>query len=147
VVGGTLNWNLIGTGVLIGLAIVVVDEFMRLRGWLRIPPLAVGFGIYLPMDVTATVALGAFIGWLYNRRARDERTKRLGVLVASGMIVGESLFGVVNAGLIVGFNHDAPLAVVSAAFNLAPGIGPLAFLLLVVLLYGWLVRRTPGTAA
>jgi putative OPT family oligopeptide transporter len=147
VVGGTLNWNLIGIGVLIGLGIVAVDEFMRMRGWLRIPPLAVGFGIYLPIELTLTVALGAFIGWFYNRRARDERAKRLGVLVASGMIVGESLFGVINAGVIVGFNRDAPLAVVPAGFSLAHTLGPLGFLLLVILLYGWLVRRTPGKAA
>jgi putative OPT family oligopeptide transporter len=141
VIGGKLDWNLIGVGVLIGIAIVVLDEIARMRGWLRIPPLAVGFGIYLPMDVTIPVALGAFIGWLYNRHAKDEHAARLGVLVASGMIVGESLFGVINAGLIVGFNRDAPLAVVPANFADASVIGPLGFVGLIVLLYGWLLRR------
>jgi hypothetical protein len=58
------------------------------------------------------------------------------------MIVGESLFGVLNAGLIVGFNRDAPLAVVGGDFALAPAIGALAFAGLVAVLYGWLLRRT-----
>ena len=107
---------------------MVLDESCAWRSWLRIPPLAVGFGIYLPMDATAPVVLGALIGWLYNRSAKDERAERLGVLVASGMIVGESLFGVINAGLIVGFNHDAPLAVVVRAFQPHAGIGSLALL-------------------
>ena len=40
------------------------------------------------------------------------------MLVASGMIVGESLFGVINAGLIVAANRDAPLAVVPADLRL-----------------------------
>ena len=83
---------------------------------LRIPPLAVGIGIYLPMSATFAVVVGAVVGHWYNQRAArmraPERAERLGVLVASGMIVGESLFGVLNAGLIVGFSNDAPLALV-----------------------------------
>jgi putative OPT family oligopeptide transporter len=141
VIGGKLSWNLIGIGVVIGIAIVMLDEMSRMRGWLRIPPLAVGFGIYLPMEATLPVALGAVIGWLYNRKARSEHAKRLGVLVASGLIVGESLFGVINAGLIVSFNHDAPLSVVPGGFGPATAIGPLGFAALIVLLYGWLLRR------
>jgi len=141
VIGSQLNWNLIGIGALIGVAIVVLDEIARLRGWLRIPPLAAGFGIYLPMSATLPVTIGAFVGWLYNRIARSPRAERLGVLVASGMIVGESLFGVLNAALIVGFNRDAPLAVVSADFTLAEPVALIGFVGLIVLLYGWLLQR------
>ena len=72
---------------------------------LRIPPLAVGLGIYLPMEATLPVVVGAVIGWIYNRTYAASAPSGLGVLVASGMIVGESLFGVINAGLIVGFNR------------------------------------------
>jgi uncharacterized oligopeptide transporter (OPT) family protein len=107
---------------------------------LRIPPLAVGLGIYLPMEATLPVVMGAVIGWIYNRSVRGERAERLGVLVASGLIVGESLFGVLNAGLIVGFNKDAPLAVVGSAFP-AEITGVLGFAGLIALLYSWLTRR------
>jgi len=145
VIGSQLNWNLIGIGALIGVAIVMLDEIARLRGWLRIPPLAAGFGIYLPMSATLPVTIGAFVGWLYNRTARSPRAERLGVLVASGMIVGESLFGVLNAALIVGFNRDAPLAVVSADFTLAEPVALIGFIGLIVALYGWLQRQARAT--
>jgi putative OPT family oligopeptide transporter len=141
VIGGHLNWNLIGAGALIGVAIVCLDEFLRLRGWLRLPPLAAGFGIYLPMAATLPVVVGAVLGWWYNRRTKTENARRLGVLTASGMIVGESLFGVINAGLIVGFNKDAPLALVPAGFAAAPYLGPLIFALAAAALYAWTLRR------
>jgi putative OPT family oligopeptide transporter len=141
VIGHHLDWNLIGSGALIGVAIVALDEICRWRKWLRFPPLAVGLGIYLPMSATLPVVVGALIGWLYNRAVRNARAERLGVLVASGMIVGESLFGVINAGIIVGANRDAPLAVVGSGFEYATMLGVLGLAGLTALLYGWLLRR------
>ena len=124
---------------------MLLDEILRIAKLLRIPPLAVGLGIYLPMEATLPVVVGAVIGWIYNRSMRGERAERLGVLVASGMIVGESLFGVINAGLIVGFNKDAPLAVVGTSFP-ADALGVLGFVGLIGLLYGWLIRRARKAA-
>ncbi|HVW73312.1 MAG TPA: OPT/YSL family transporter, partial [Rhizomicrobium sp.] len=140
VIGGKLNWSMIEVGAAVGAGIVLLDEILRLGRWLRLPPLAVGLGIYLPMEATLPVVVGAIIGWLYNRSARSERAERLGVLVASGMIVGESLFGVLNAGLIVAFNKDAPLAVVGPAFP-ATAVAAAGFAGLIALLYGWLLKR------
>jgi putative OPT family oligopeptide transporter len=141
VIGGQLNWNFISLGVAIGLGIVALDEICRARRWMRIPPLAVGFGIYLPMSVTILVVVGALIGWLYNRTVRTARAERLGVLIASGMIVGESIFGVINAGIIVAANRDAPLAVVPADYAFSMPVTLISFVGLTVLLYGWLLRR------
>ena len=147
VIGGNLDWHMIKIGVAIGVGIVALDEVCRWRGWLRIPPLAVGFGIYLPMSVTLPTTIGAFIGAWYDKKVKTERAQRLGTLVASGMIVGESLFGVLNAGLIVGFNRDAPLAVVSSNFAYADTIGAVAFVALVVFLYGWMLKKVRGLKA
>src|SRR3546814_12293089 len=74
------------------------------------------------MGTTMAVVVGAVIGWFYDRaverRAADpERAKRMGVLTATGMIVGESLFGVAYAGLVVGTGSDAPLALVGESFS------------------------------
>ena len=84
-----------------------------------LPPLAVGIGIYLPMSATFAVVVGAVIGHWYNlraaRAAQPARAERLGTLVASGLIVGESLFGVLNAGLIVLMLIPATRIVVSLA--------------------------------
>jgi putative OPT family oligopeptide transporter len=141
VIGRNLDWSLIGGGALIGAGIVALDELCRWRKWLRIPPLAVGLGIYLPMSATLPVAVGAVIGWLYNRAVHTGHAERLGVLVASGMIVGESLFGVINAGIIVGTGRDAPLSVVPAGYAFGLPLGAVGFAGLTALLYGWLLRR------
>ena len=145
VIGGNLDWKMIGVGALLGVAIIGVDEMLRATKRLRIPPLAVGIGIYLPMSATFGVVVGAVVGHWYERRAagvrNPERAQRLGVLVASGMIVGESLFGVLNAGLIVATSNDAPIALVPADFAPAPVIGTLTFIALVVVLYRWMLRR------
>jgi len=146
VIGRKLDWNMIGLGMLIGAIVVALDAFFASRKWMRLPPLAVGMGIYLPMSATLPVMIGALIGWWYNRRVAKgpdpERARHLGVLVASGMIVGESLFGVLLAALIVGLNSDAPLALAAADFQPANVVGALAYIALIVLLYGWMLRRT-----
>jgi putative OPT family oligopeptide transporter len=141
VIGGELNWTRIEQGALIGAGIVLLDEICRWRGWLRVPPLAAGFGIYLPMSVTLLVVVGTVLGWLYNRHVKSARAERLGVLVASGMIVGESLFGVLNAGLIVLFNRDAPLAVVGSGYSFGIPAATILLIGLTALLYGWLLKR------
>jgi putative OPT family oligopeptide transporter len=145
VVGGQLDWHMIGIGVLIGIGLIVIDAGLGAMKLLRIPPLAVGIGIYLPMSATFAVVVGAVVGHWYNQRAarsaNPARAERLGVLVASGLIVGESLFGVFNDALVYAFNKDAPLALVSATFAPANLLGVGAFIALIVLLYGWMLRR------
>ena len=154
VIEQNIPWSMIGIGAAIGVALVALDETMGKLKWLRLPPLAVGMGIYLPMAVTLPVVVGAVIGHVYdswaNRTKSPEHPKRLAVLVASGMIVGESLFGVLNAGLIVaaqgGYfpaqDAGAPLALVPADFAPANLFGWLGFGILIAILYGWKVRRT-----
>jgi len=62
--------------------------------------------------------VGAVVGWIYekivSRDRQGEVAKRLGVLIASGFIVGESLFNVALAGLIVLSGEGEPLAITSA---------------------------------
>ncbi len=149
VLGGDLDWSLIGIGAGVGVLIILADALLGRAGKLRLPPLAVGIGIYLPMGTTMAVVVGAVLGWLYDRRAerssRDpEAMKRMGVLMATGMIVGESLFGVALAGLVVGTGTDTPLAVVGDEFGLIATIGgALVFAALVA----WLYRQSAKTSA
>jgi len=145
VIGSHLEWRMLGIGAGVGVGLIVLDATLGALKKLRIPPLAVGIGIYLPMSATFAVVVGAVIGHWYNNRVRSrpdrERAERLGTLVASGLIVGESLWGVLNAGLIVGLTKDAPIALVPENFGLAPWLGLLGFAGLIVLLYGWMLRR------
>ena len=143
VLGGDLDWSLIGIGAALGVVIVIIDELLARTGKARLHPLGVGIGIYLPMGTTMTVVVGAVVGWFYDRaverRAGDpERAKRMGVLTATGMIVGESLFGVAYAGLVVGTGSDAPLALVGDAFRPVALIGGT---LLFAAIAWWLYRR------
>jgi putative OPT family oligopeptide transporter len=143
-----LNFKMLAVGGVLGVVLIAIDEFMRAMKWLRLPPLAVGIGIYLPMSATLPVVIGAIIGHWYDgfakRQKNPERSKRLAVLVASGMIVGESLFGVILAGLIVSTQNDAPLSLVSAAYpeDTANWVGLAAFGALIVLLYGWMMAKS-----
>ena len=70
-----------------------------------------------------------------------ERAERLGTLVASGLIVGESLLGVLNAGLIVGFEATRRWRSCRRTSAPRPLLGVLAFAALVVGLYSWLVGK------
>ena len=145
VIGGNLEWKMIGIGALVGIGLVLLDEALGAMKKLRIPPLAVGIGIYLPMSATFAVVIGAILAHWYDGRVKStpnpERAERLGTLVASGLIVGESLWGVINAGLIVGFSKDAPIALVPEDFGLGPYLGVLGFVGAIVWLYGWMLKR------
>jgi hypothetical protein len=66
---------------------------------------------------------------------------RFGVLLASGLIVGESLLGVLNAGLIVSTSNATPLALVGGDFAFAPSIGAGLFALIVAISYVWVSRQ------
>jgi putative OPT family oligopeptide transporter len=146
VIGGNLNWKMLGIGMAVGVALVLLDAALGAMGKLRIPPLAVGIGIYLPMSATFAVVVGAVLSHWYDGRVKSspnpERAERLGTLVASGLIVGESLWGVLNAGLIVGLSKDAPIALVPEDFAPAAWLGFLAFVGTIVWLYGWMLRRS-----
>jgi hypothetical protein len=98
------------------------------------------------MDATEPVVLGAIIGWLYNKavekRENGEMLKRFGVLLASGLIVGESLLGVLNAGLIVGTNNAAPLALVGPEFAAAAAwVGAALFVAAIIVSYAWVSNQ------
>jgi putative OPT family oligopeptide transporter len=144
VLGGTLDWNLIGFGAAIGVMSVAVDEILRATKRGSLPPLAVGMGIYLPVAVTALIVLGAVIGHFYNRWAARQSepgfAERMGVLGATGLIVGDSLFNVVYAGIVAGTDNPDVLALIEeAGWQTAAGIA--LFVAMIVLLYAQTRRR------
>ena len=147
VIKHNIDWSLIEIGAGIGAGLIVLDALLRraTNDRAHMSPLAVGLGIYLPTSATLMVVVGAFAGALYDRRAersaRPESVKQLGVLLASGMIVGEGLIGVVIAGVVAFSGKDAPLALVGPSFaNAAFWIGAAAFVLVVVAMYRWIER-------
>ena len=144
VLGGNLDWNLIMWGAIIGVVVVIVDEALRATKRGALPPLAVGMGIYLPMALTILIPIGALLGHLYDkwasRAAVPDFAQRMGVLLATGLIVGESLFGVIFAGIVAATNKDAPLAVVKD-FAWATPLGLILFTVAALGLYAWTRRQ------
>ncbi len=146
VLQGNIDWSLIGAGAAIGVVLIGIDAALtRRRGGASLPPLAVGLGIYLPTSTTLMVVVGAVVGHIFDRRAErgtaPEATKQLGVLLASGMIVGESLIGVLLAALVVFSGRATPLGVVGDEFATASvWLGALAFVVAMTVLYRWIAR-------
>ena len=108
VLGGSLDWAMIGQGAIIGVVAIIIDEVLKRSsgGRMHLPPLAIGMGIYLPLEADLLIPFGAVLGWFYNRWAVTARSpafaERMGVLMATGLIVGESLMGVVYAFAVAG---------------------------------------------
>jgi putative OPT family oligopeptide transporter len=144
VIGGNLQWNLLGYGVLVGLVLVAINFVLKKASndKYSLPPLGVGLAIYLPSSVITPVVVGAVAGYFFERAcgksAGGETAKRLAVLVMSGFIVGESLFNVALAGLIVLSGEGEPLAIhnsLSEAHTMIISLIVAAFV--VVGLYRW----------
>ena len=126
-----LEWNMVIAGVVIGVLLIAVDWALKQRGGVaRLPVLAVGIGIYLPPTISTVLVTGAVLAWVIEKilakRAQAagvpyaryaEVPNRHGVLLASGLIVGESLVGVLMAAIIGATGKDAPLAIVGASFE------------------------------
>lgn len=154
-----LEWTMILIGLGIGAVLIGVDELLRKRGGTaRLPVLAVGIGIYLPPSINMPLVIGAVLGWLIDRRLQArvsahggketerivELPRRRGVLLASGLIVGESLVGVLLAGIIGISGSSAPLALVGDGFaDFAQWLGLIVFVIVCIGFYRC-VLASPG---
>lgn len=151
-----LDWAMLSYGVVVGIVLIVIDTLLRKSTkTLCLPVIAVGMGIYLPASVNSGLIFGAIVSWFVHRHikkraaasgnsleAEMDRPKRRGVLVASGLIVGESLVGILIAALIGATGNDAPLALVGDGFSTAAQwISLVVFIVFCVWFYSWLVRR------
>jgi putative OPT family oligopeptide transporter len=147
VISGELRWDLIGVGAVIGVVIIILDAILEktTRGKIKLPPLAVGIGFYLPAAVTTMLVVGAVVGWFYDKSIAGTKYadigRRMGVLLASGLIVGESLFGVLLAGVIVGTGKESPFGLIPEG-SAWPAMlaGVVAFAVLSFGLYAWIKR-------
>jgi putative OPT family oligopeptide transporter len=149
VIGGDLRWDLIGIGAVIGVVIIILDAVLNAstRGKVKLPPLAVGIGFYLPAAVTTMLVIGAVCGWFYDKAIKTTRFadvgRRMGVLLASGLIVGESLFLVMTAGVIVATGNDAPFAMLPEGSTWPAMLSGIAvFAVLTLALYAWIRSRS-----
>ena len=98
IVGHEMAWPLVVVGILFGIAMIM----MQVKS-----PMLVAVGMYLPFGTTFAIFVGGVFrsvgDWVAERRgfnsAQRARVENAGVLVASGLIAGEALLGLVWAGL------------------------------------------------
>lgn len=141
-----LAWEYIYIGIGVGVILVLTDLILkRTTKTLCLPPLAVGMGIYLPPVIQTPLVVGAILGYFLNRHLRqtagpeaEAAGLRRGTLFASGLIVGESIVGVLLAALIVvsvsSGGGENPLAIAGADFaDTAEILGLLVFFVILVL--------------
>src|SRR5436190_4116529 len=153
VIAANIDWSLIRMGIYIGIGIIVLDAILaKTTKSMRVPPLAVGLGIYLPTASTLMIVVGTIVGWFFDRAAdrtaRPKATKDLGVLLASGLIVGESIIGVVVSAIVVFSGVAAPLALVGAGYETAGKIvGGIAFAAIAFILYRWVLGMASKRSA
>lgn len=145
----SLDWNLIFIGMAIGAVLIIVDELLRkFTDKYSLSPLAVGMGMYLPAALTIVIPIGAILGTFYDKwaakQSRPEFAKRMGTLLATGLIVGESLFGVVNAGIIAAAGGDSPLEIFEGGTS-ATIVGVILFIVALTFIYRW-TKRTVKSA-
>jgi putative OPT family oligopeptide transporter len=139
IVGGDMAWPLVVVGICMGFALILV----QVRS-----PMLFAVGMYLPLETTFAIFTGGVIRWLMDQ-ARDKRgfndaqkarIENSAVLIASGLIAGEALMGLVKAGFNIA---DKPLATIFSFFQTPPTLVGVA----VLALLAFLMVRWPLTKA
>jgi putative OPT family oligopeptide transporter len=138
IVGGDMPWPLVAVGILMGLAMVM----MQVKS-----PMLVSVGMYLPIETTFAIFVGGVIrsvaDWVMRRRGYNEaqtaRVENAGVLTASGLIAGEAILGLVWAGLQFAPN---PMPKIFANPSYAAGLVVMALLAVIMI---WMPMGSAGS--
>ena len=98
IIEGVMQGNLPWALVFIGVFIAIVVEILGMS------VLPVAIGLYLPLELSATIMIGGVIRWFVDKKKADKEENKdanSGILFCSGMIAGEGLVGILLAILAV----------------------------------------------
>lgn len=134
VFSGDLPWMMVGIGALVGVFVILLDEYLRRTGAsFRAPVLAVAVGIYLPLKYSTPIALGGLLVWWLGQA---KGVKGNSLLLAAGLITGEALMGILIAlPLVWGVKLDLGL------YESVPPAWPALIGLLVCMGWMWRLSR------
>lgn len=108
-----IEWGYMAFGVFVGILMIIIDKILKGTQKMSLPPLAVGIGIYLPPAINIPLVIGGILKYIvmqhltkkYAKNSHKEEKlascEQRGTLFASGLIMGESIFGVIIAGITV----------------------------------------------
>jgi len=117
IVGGEMAWPLVIVGIFFAIGLILIKSPS---------PMLIAVGMYLPFSSTAAIFVGGLIKWLIDRNTAkknlsdEQKTKaqNTGILLASGLIAGESLMAVILAFVVLGLNVSGSSFSLA---NLSPG--------------------------
>lgn len=103
IVGGQMAWPLVIVGIVFAIGLILINAPS---------PMLIAVGMYLPFSSTAAIFVGGIVKWILDKnvaaRGLGEQGKtkaeNTGVLLASGLIAGESLMAVILAFVVLGIN-------------------------------------------
>ncbi|MEM9673625.1 MAG: oligopeptide transporter, OPT family [Bacteroidota bacterium] len=141
---GGLPWTMVAIGAAIAVVIIAIDVYLKNRkSDFRMPVLAVAVGLYLPLELDTSIFVGGLIAWAVERYMRKQssstpqfsdaksRASKAGLLLASGLITGEALMGILIAILIVAIGPGQFQIFEEAPVGSIPGL-----ILLIVIIFG-----------
>tara|TARA_Y100000780_G_scaffold123878_1_gene111529 strand:+ start:380 stop:2242 length:1863 start_codon:yes stop_codon:yes gene_type:complete len=132
VFSGNLPWDFVAIGALIGIVIILIDIRQEMMGAdFRVPVLAVAVGIYLPIELSVPIFIGGMINHIGQGSETERSGQKKGLLMASGLITGEALMGILVAvPIFITGNKDWWPTVDGLTW-----LGPIAFLAVIYWLY------------
>ncbi|OIO07936.1 MAG: oligopeptide transporter, OPT family [Elusimicrobia bacterium CG1_02_63_36] len=141
--GGHLPWDMVVIGALVGIMILIVDKALGKNGkgaGLHLMPIAVG--IYLPFGLSVPILIGGLIAHFVKKNSGAQGSENLkrGVLVASGVIAGESLVGV-GLAILAYFSVSSMRLGAGWPGHIADLVSAGALALVCVLFYRWSFKK------
>jgi putative OPT family oligopeptide transporter len=137
IVGGEMAWPLVIAGMLFAVALILINAPS---------PMLISVGMYLPFNTTVAIFIGGVIKLIVDKMAAKKIKKdsdkdvveNTGLLLASGLVAGEALTGILFAALYAG---DVDLRKVLGFSDSFDGFWWLGVLVIVGL--GYLLVKSP----
>jgi hypothetical protein len=100
IIGGDMRWELILMGMFFATALILIQSPS---------PMLIAVGMYLPFPTTLAIFAGGLIKWICDaiakRKTKEDKVKaekveNRGLLVASGLVAGEAMVGILLAAVV-----------------------------------------------
>jgi putative OPT family oligopeptide transporter len=140
-----LPWNMIFIGAIIAIFCIITDEVAKQYG-ARLPVLAVGLAIYLPMFTTIPVVIGGLLSYFIERNLNKRYQNKIdmiiphkhkGLLIACGMVAGASLMGVLLAFPFAYYQSSDALRIMPEGYASLAGI---LSIIITFIMCGWMYQ-------
>jgi putative OPT family oligopeptide transporter len=144
-----LDWSMIIVGAIIAVFCIIIDETLKRKGK-RLPVLAVGLGIYLPLESSVPIVIGGILSYIVNYRLRKIYSiedsaaenkiishRHRGLLLACGIVAGASIMGVVLAIPFAIYQRTDALRIMPVSLESLAG---LLSIVITFLLCAWIYR-------